>query len=149
MTDRRIVFHSKHLEVMDVRPLDKQSVLALDAVRYVLEKMEGQNDAITLMYDGRIIACMGFWNLLPGVAEVWLIPSVYVKTVPKFFVREVNRYLTQVAETCAWHRAQTVTRSDLFHRRWMKALGFVEEGVMKQYHEKQDYIMSARYFTPG
>jgi hypothetical protein len=139
----------EHINVMDVRPLDRDTVLVLKDVRFVLEHLPEKAEALTLLWDGRIFACMGFWSPLPGMAEVWLIPSIYVKYNALGFVRTVDHYLKIAAETFLWGRVQTVTRMDMFHRRWMESLGFVEEGVMKNYYQGQDYILSARYFNWG
>ena len=144
---KRVLFKVEHLEVMDVRQIELDDLLALDTVRYFLKQMSGRIDAVTWVHKGRIIACAGFFCPLPGTAEVWLIPSVYVKEVPILFVREVRSYLEVLAETFKWNRIQTVTRVDNFHRKWMKVLGFEEEGVMKKYRDGQDYIISARYFN--
>lgn len=146
---RQVQFHVKHLDVMDLRPLDRDSVLALDSVRYILQNLPENSAATTIIWDGRILACAGFWSPFPGMAEVWLIPSIYVNQNKFGFVRIVNRYLEALAFTFKWTRIQTVTRKDQFHRRWMQALKFTEEGVMKNYFQGQDYILSARYFEEG
>lgn len=144
-----IPFHVEHLAVMDVRRQEAETVLTLAPAREALSNIPGNHiaDAITLMYDGRIIACMGYILILPGVVEVWLIPSVYVPKYPKFFIREVKNYLKTTAEVFNWHRAQTDTLDTPEARRWMEAIGFVEEGRKKNYYLGQDYIMSARYFN--
>lgn len=144
---KKVLFHYEHLKLMDLRPQEIESVLTVGTIQQALQAMQGNTDAVTLIYNGRIIACLGFFMLLPGVAEVWLIPSVWVPTVPKLFIQEIRRYLEVTGKTLNWTRAQTVTRHDDFHRRWMKAIGFEEEGLMKKYHMGSDYILSARLFV--
>lgn len=146
---KRIPFDIGHLDLMDIRPLDRDSVVCLDSVRYVLKNLPLRSECVTIIIDGRLIACMGYWSPFDGTAEVWLIPSIYVKEYRFAFVRIVENYLKVLADTFKWSRIQTVTRTDLFHRRWMKALKFEEEGIMRKYFQGEDYIISARYFDWG
>lgn len=143
---KKVLFHYEHLKLMDLRREELESILNIGDIQTVLKQMQGNAEAITLIHNGRIIACMGYFRILPGVAEVWLIPSVYVKTVPKLFIREVRRYLMALSETEHWHRCQTLTRCDSFHRRWMQSIGFIEEGTLHNYHQGENYIISARLF---
>lgn len=141
---RREIFHVKHLEIMEIRNLEKESIMQNSKILEGLQIHSGKMDAITLIHEGRIIACMGFMEILPGIADVWLIPSIYVPKVPKLFLREVRQYLDAVIEALGFHRLQTVGRTDAYHTRWMEYLGFTCEGTMKNYHQKQDYYMWAR-----
>lgn len=145
---KKVHFHIKHLDVMEVKPEFKESVLGLDKVRYVLSTIEGNisSDAITIIEDGRILLAMGYFTILPGVVEVWLLPSIYVEDTPVLFVKEVKNYLEALAQTLKWDRIQTVTQDNPQHRKWMELLGFCEEGIMKKYFLGKDYIMSARCF---
>ena len=143
---KRVLFNIKHLDVMYLQE-EYVPLLDFNGVRFILEKLPLPGaDGLTLMIEGRIICCFGYMQLLPGVAEVWLLPSIYTKEYPIPFVREVNGYLESTAQVLNWHRIQTVTQNIATHRKWMTALGFVEEGILKLYYEKKDYIMSARYF---
>lgn len=143
----RIPFHVEHLNLLKSDDEYKDSLLSFDHVRAVLANLPGspKADAVTFMCDGRVFACMGFWTISPGVVEVWLFPSIYVREHPIPFVRTVTNYIDALAKTFDWHRVQTVTKMDSKHRDWMKTLGFVEEGVMKAFYKKQDFVMSARY----
>lgn len=143
---RREMFHVQHLKLMDLRPIDEEILFKLDGVRFNLQKAQENGLAMTLMYDGRVVACMGFFELMPGVAEGWILPSIYVKNIPKLFAREVKWYIKQMAKTFQWHRVQTISRPDAVDQRWMQFLGFEQEGVMKKYCQKQDFILSAQYF---
>lgn len=147
----RILFHPNHLDLIRLKPEYQNSVLNLESAKIALNNIPGGElgDALTLMVDGRIIACFGYFLILPGVVQVWLLPSIYLEQQSMTFVRVVRRYLEQTAEVFNWHRIQTVTKVDDKHRKWMKVLGFEEEGVMKKYFNNEDYIMSARYFERG
>jgi hypothetical protein len=143
---KRVLFNINHLDIFDLQE-EYRPLLSFSGVRFVLDKLPLPGaDALSLVVDGRILCCFGYIQLLPGVAEVWLLPSIYAKDHPVALVKEVNGYLESTAKVLGWHRIQTVTQCIYQHRKWMQVLGFVEEGVMKQYLDKKDYIMSARYF---
>lgn len=149
MVERKL-FHVSHLDLIQVKP-EYRELLNSDKVKFVLSNIPGgeQGDALTVMIDGRVVACFGYFLILPGVVEVWLLPSVYVHDHAIIFVKLVRRYLEQTANVFGWHRIQTVTKATSEHRRWMNVLGFCEEGIMKKYLNKEDYVMSARYFERG
>ena len=143
---KRVLFKYDHLELLDLQE-EYKPMLDMDGVRFILKQLPQPNaDGLTLMVDGIVVCCFGYIQLLPGVAEVWLLPSVYMRDHSISVVREVKGYLDSTAEVRGWHRIQTVTRDILEHRKWMGVLGFVEEGTMKRYYKKEDYIISARYF---
>lgn len=144
---KRVLFNKHHLELMEIQE-EFKPLLQLDGVRFVLDRIPLPGaDGLTLMCNGQILVCFGYIHIVPGVVEVWLFPSVYVQKYPLTLVTEVIGYLESTAKVLNWHRVQTVTQDNAQHRKWMKTLGFVEEGLMKYYLNKQDYVMSARYFV--
>lgn len=147
----RVTFHPKHLDILQIQDEYRNTVLNLDNAKTLLNNIPGgeQGEALTLMIDGRILACCGYFLVLPGVAQVWVLPSIYVHDHSLIFVRVIDRYLKSLFKTFDWHRMQTVTEVNDKHRRWMKVLGFKEEGIMEQYFNGRDYIMSARLLKKG
>jgi len=145
---KTIPFNIEHLNLLASVDGQHLELLALDNVKYALANLPGapKAEAVTLIVEDRILACFGFTLITPGVVDVWLFPSVYVKDNAIGFVRTVNNYLEVTSKVFGWHRAQSLTRVDSIHRKWMQTLGFVEEGVMRKYYKKQDFIISARYF---
>jgi hypothetical protein len=143
---KRVLFNKSHLDIIDLQE-EFKPILGLEGIRFILDKLPLPGaDGVTLTCDGKILCCFGFITRVPGVVEVWLFPSIYVRDHSIVFVREINGYIESTAQVLNWHRVQTLTPDNLLHRKWMRILGFVEEGTMRKYHEKKDYIMSARYF---
>lgn len=147
----RVLFHPKHLDLLNIKEEWKKTVLNLDRAKMILGNIPGgeAGDALTLVIDGRVIACFGYFLVFPGVVEVWLIPSIHIDKYSLTFVRIVRRYLDQTAALFQWHRIQTVTEMDGRHRKWMKVLGFKEEGILEKYFNHKDYVISARLFERG
>lgn len=143
-----IQFHPKHLEVAMVRDLEQQTVMRIgDAYARFEALAERSKQAVTVMHDGRILACCGFFEAWKGVCEVWLVPTIYVPKYPILFARTMKGYVESIAKTFDYHRVQTIAAADELHDRWMGWLGFECEGVLRQYTEqKQDYKLHARLF---
>lgn len=143
----RVVFHVKHLEVA---ALDLREFSGIGYSPDVLEKIEGMASigvAMTLMYDGRIVGFTGYFQLWPGVAEVWLIPTKYVKDRPLLLVRTLKRYIEGIVENLKLHRIQTTSIDDQRHNRFLEVLGFESEGVAKDYIRRgSDHRYWARRF---
>lgn len=99
----------------------------------------------TFVRDGRILCCAGFSMLWPGVADGWIIPSIYIKDAPISFCKFIKNYINTIMKTFNCHRFQTTSFDDPFHERWMKWLGFEKEGTMRKYtHDQQNHCIYAR-----
>lgn len=144
---RRLMFHVTHLDVMD-KKLEFDCLLREERVRYYLANIPHNEvaDGITLLVDGRVFLSMGFFQIIPGEAEVWLFPSIYVEKQPLLFIKEVKSYLDILSKMFSWQRVRTVTRIDPQHRKWMHLLGFVEEGIIDNYFQGESYIVSSKSF---
>jgi RimJ/RimL family protein N-acetyltransferase len=144
---KQIIFKPEHLEVADIRPLESNGILNLPETQTRLEKLSQIGDATTLIYDGRIIGFTGFLEIWPGVAEIWLIPTIYIQTASLTVARLLKNYVKVLAKTFKLHRLQTVAPDDELHNRWMSWLGFQEEGLLRQYSQfKMDYKQWARVY---
>lgn len=110
----------------------------------MLEMLEG-GIASTALADGRIICAYGINPYLEGVADIWLLPSVFVETKEAMRVaRGAKEWLEQMREDLALHRMETTCLADELHDRWMTFLGFECEGVKRQYFGGKDYKMWGR-----
>lgn len=141
-------FHPKHLEVMDVRADDSDLFAGFkteEGMQRVEQMAAISVQAVTFFVDGRVLFCAGFCNLWPGVFEVWMLPSIYIKKHSVYFARLMRRYLDGIQEDFKAHRIQTTSFDDPFHEKWMKFLGFEWEGRMKKFtHDKRTMVMYGR-----
>lgn len=143
-----IMFHPKHLEVARVREHELATIFGMPNAYAFMENLANTSkQAGTFMYDGRVITCAGFVEMWPGVAEVWQIPTEYVKLAPVLFSKTLKNYVEMIAEQFKYHRLQTHSPADEMHDRWMQWLGFIDEGTLQMYtHQKQNYRLWARTF---
>lgn len=146
--EKLLPFELSHLDLIEIREVELQSAFILpDAKERMRRMLSSTLEAGTFMMDGRIIFAAGVAQLWPGVLEGWIIPSVYVPDYSVWFVKKIKGYFEAFAETFNCHRFQTVSLNDAFHDRWMDAIGFTKEGILKNYdHNKRDYAMYARIF---
>lgn len=102
--------------------------------------------AVSIMADGRLIACGGVLSIGPGIGYAWMFGSIHLRQHILWFVNELNNWLASISQTLDLHRLQTVCHvDDAQGIKWVESLGFVAEGTLKQYDAKRgDYIMYAR-----
>jgi hypothetical protein len=141
-------FHPNHLEVMDVREMDA-ALFGSFKTKEGFDRIKSFGDtsiqAATFHYDGRILFIAGFFQLWPGVYEVWLLPSKHIGTAPRSFARLIRRYIDRIWEDFKAHRIQTTSFHDAFHARWMEFLGFESEGVLRKFTQDQrDMVQYSR-----
>lgn len=144
-----VAFHERHLELLEMRETEKiLGCFALgDAFERITRLAKESVQAATFLYDGRVIFCAGFFQLWPGVIEVWMIPSVHLKNCPVYFAKTIKRYVVNIAQDFKVHRMQTTSYDDAFHERWMGFLGFTKEATMKNFtFDKNSMCLYARYF---
>ena len=138
-----IPFIPAHVDLMDVRQseLDGIGSNCLDRYKLLAENAVG----FTLIHDGRIIMAFGYYELWPGVMEIWVIPSAYTHQYPNTVARTMLRYMASFIASHKPHRLQTAALDDDFHSRFMEFMGFVKEGTMEQYSvDKKRYNMWAK-----
>ncbi len=87
----------------------------------------------THMLDGRILYISGYYQVLPGVLEVFMHPSIYVKDHPITVIRDVRWWLKYMTDEHRARRLQTWGADTPESERWLTALGFVKEGVLDSY----------------
>jgi len=141
-----VPFHPKHLEVMDLRDLEKNTIFKLENIYELVDQAHRASvESGTFMFDGRLLFCAGFTQLWAGVADGWIIPSRYAAEAPMVYTRYMKRYLDSLMTSFKLHRFQTVAVEDKPHRRWMKFLGFKPEGLMEKYTtDRRDFRLHAR-----
>jgi len=141
-----VEFHPNHVEVMEVRSIEALGIMQMEDAHDRLEQLSKNSlDAQTFLHDGRVIFCAGYVQLWPGVIEVWMIPSIYVKTITLSFCKLLKAYVNDIMEKHNCHRLQTTAPNDAEHDKWMKFLGFEKEGVLRKYtYSYEDYSMHAK-----
>ena len=138
-----IPFKAEHIECMDVRDYEAKTVCSMPQFEAAVKQWEDSKCSATVVFDGRILAIIGYMVLWQGVCEVYILPSKYLSDYPHAFARCLRRVLTSGAFN-NFHRVQLRALKDDLHSRVNRFLGFVKEGVLKKYDsEGNDFVMWA------
>ncbi len=86
-----------------------------------------------MLYKGKILCILGFYQLFPGVLNVWIFPSIYAAQHPTVFLRAAKRFTQGIFRDMDCHRVQSLAISDPLHTDWMRFLGFRYEGTLESY----------------
>lgn len=140
-----IPFKLAHIECMDVRDYEVANTLSLKNSQIAFKIFEDNKNCGTILHDGRILGVMGFYELWPGVCELFILPSKYLHEYPIQFARCVKRVVNSGVFD-SYHRVQIQALDDDLHNRWLSFLQFSLEGVLKKYDSQgNDYKIWARY----
>lgn len=100
--------------------------------------------------DGRPIAVMGFMARHPGICEMFAYGTDAFSRVALTLTRYGLRVMKPAMLAAGLHRAECKSRFDHTDaHRWLEALGFRREGVLKAYgSDRADYVQFAATAEP-
>ena len=141
MNDVKVIpFDVEHIKLMDIREHELFGILSLDSMVSRLKALQSLGEGGTLIYQGVILGALGFYEMWPGVCEVWVIPSIHIPKYSKIFAKKVKTYLQMLQKVKQFHRIQVIALDNNQHERWLQWLGFESEGVLLKYSmKKQNY----------
>lgn len=139
---KRVEGSSGYLRLMHLRPLEIEE---FNGCREAIEDMISLSKSVALLHGDMPVSLQGFYEFMPGILQVWAIPSTNIHIHLKEYIR-VYRDLMQIyfEEDSKIRRVQTWSVDDDLHNRWMEHVGFECEGTMKNFsHTGRDYKMWA------
>jgi hypothetical protein len=96
-------------------------------------------------YDGQPLFIGGYCEVAPGVVQVFCIPDRRIYANPKAFFKCVIFWRDWMQARSWCQRLQTHSLPTTLIDRWMGAIGFVCEGLAKEYNGTgQDYNLWSR-----
>lgn len=133
---------------LDYRDADAMYFGTYDATVAYIEALQAAGPAITIVYQGKIAACWGFAQIVPGVYEAWCLGSKLFNKYPVATTRTGKFVIEHGAKYLSAHRIQvTVHDENQVAKNWASVLQFNYEGLMKQFgHDKASYVMYAKYY---
>jgi hypothetical protein len=143
-----VPFHWAHPYAMDLREFDKRAFDNIPNYQDMLKAFQAEGGAVTALWRGKIIACLGCNNMWPGVSEAWMITSIEFPNISVTVTRAAIRYFNKIAIEHKLKRLQiTVDVENELAMRWAKMLKFTPEGVMRKYGAGGiDHMMFARIY---
>lgn len=109
----------------------------------IIDALDGSISEIAIV-DGVPVCAYGIAPYLGDLAEIWLIPSIYVETHAVKVAKGARKWIDEMREDLGIRRMETLCLSDDLHDRWMTFMGFECEGVKRQYFNGADYKMWGR-----
>ena len=89
-------------------------------------------NAVVIVVDGEPIGAGGVQTLYPGVGEAWsMLSAEVVSAHPMAISRFAIRWLDMLQETKGFVRVQSLCEDSEKNLNWLKVLGFIPEGLMK------------------
>lgn len=142
-----VPFKAEHIDLLHIRAHELSTVFKLANSHDGLEILEQLHTSWTVLYDGRVLGVIGYFEMWPGVFEAFLIPSKYLGKYSVPFARIAKKHFDTLAEVRKCHRVQAIALNDDLHDRWLTFLGFSSEGILREYNiERKDYKMWARLY---
>jgi len=133
MNSYLVPFQVEHLDNFQMRESEVARFQADPKGGSKIEALTVYGMGATIFYKGLIIGIIGYYEMWPGVIEIWAFPSIHVTAHSMVYLRHCKRYVELVERTYSPHRLQTCSYADDIHTRWMEFLGFHEEGTLKKY----------------
>lgn len=122
-----------HFDLLELRDHEANS-MAADPLSGVAAKQLIENSICSsMLYNGKLLCILGFYQLFPGVLNVWIFPSIHAAQHPTVFLRAARRFTQGIFRDIDCHRVQSLAVDDQLHHDWMTFLGFKEEGLLEQY----------------
>lgn len=87
---------------------------------------------VTISY--KVVAVFGVTMIWPGCAEVWALVSDDLKTIPFWLHKKILNGIKFYETNLKLRRLQATVKVDFeMGHKWIKALGFKEEGILREY----------------
>lgn len=144
-------FEASDLAYILPRPHDVRLAAALPDILERVKEQAKLGPAMTGLYDGVPVFCGGIVVLWPGVGEGWLYVSEQVAGHRLSFHRAVREWIGRLCADWKLHRLQVAIPDwNGMSCRWIKRLGFAEEGPMRGYGpDGSTFIRYAMYSVEG
>jgi len=121
-------FREGHADIFQCNPEDLQQF------RNMLPMMSGlgqREQCGSHIVDGRIIYIGGWYDTAPGVAELFIYPSIYTKEYLREYLTDAKWWVQDLKSK--YHRVQCWGDDTEVSKRWLSHLGFVYEGTLRSY----------------
>lgn len=137
-----------HLYMCELNEFDRDNLELFEGYRDYLQAYAEAGIAYSAVVEGEIYAMFGVFQLWPGTAEAWLIPSRKIDRKAIALHRGSLAFFEHAANEMHIKRLQfTVHTRNERADRWAQRCYFKREGLLRNYGpDGSDYFMYARIF---
>lgn len=124
-------FKREHLDALTLQPMQQYMRPFLMRDDY-LSFYESQ-ESYTAIIDGRVVGCGGFMEMWPGRVQIW---SLLARDIGPRGMLQVHNAVKRGIAMRTEHRIEAMCDPAFENaQRWLHALGFEREGLMRKYTE--------------
>lgn len=128
---KAITFKPGHLDFLEPHPLFAGEQ---DLLERTVNVAQSSVNSLTLLWEGKVLAVVGFQSWWRGVAEFWSVSSHYINKCPKSYISFLNKLIEIQMKAFNLTRAQIGLSHNFQDRaKWANLLGFEYEATLKKY----------------
>lgn len=136
------------MDALLMRPREEEIFKVVDKEMDRLIKDNHKGCSFTGFTEDRIIGCAGILPLWDGVGHAWVVMSRDYKKHRIWIHKQVRDMFFKIAVGKKFRRVQANVQCDFYDAvRWIEALGFKPESILRQYGpDGKDHYMYTRFF---
>jgi len=142
-----VPFKSYLLNLMDLHEHDRKHLTEMPNYAEFLDFAAQTGYGYTVLDGGKPVLCFGVAPQWYGVAELWMIPDMYLVSKHKIkFHKGAKKFMDLIMEELNLHRIHvTVLASNIRAIKWIESISFKREGVLKKYtFDQKDMIIYSK-----
>lgn len=140
-----IPYKPDHFDLLEIREREVRTMQIIGHGKERMNALSQMGTCFIMMFDGRVLGAVGWFEFWPGVCELFVLPSIYLPKAGIVFAKAMKKHLHSFEKIKRFRRIQVTAVKDMVHIRWLTWLGFVTEGVLKNYGPNgEDFMMWAR-----
>lgn len=140
-----VVYKPDHFDLLEIREREVGSMGIIGKAKEKMAALSQVGNCFTMIFDGKILGVVGWFELWPGVCELFVLPTIHLPGAGRVFAKAMKKYLFSFEKVKNARRIQITSVKDELHIRWLTWLGFTIEGTLKQYGPNgEDFLMWAR-----
>lgn len=142
---RIIPYRPDYFDLLEIREREIQSMGVIGDAKKRMDVLSQTGNCFIMLFDGRLLGVVGWFEFWPGVCEVFVLPTIYMSKAGLVFARAIKKHLYNLEKVKKFQRIQVMAVKDKRHTRWLTWLGFNIEGTLKKYGPNgEDFLMWAR-----
>ena len=144
---KTVPFQPEHATLLVAQDEQLAEAMLMDKITPVeWAAVAAKGPTISAFRDSELLCCCGLSPVWPGRAEAWMVMTNAVDPAGLTFIhRQALEVLDEWQLDDTFHRLEATAKLGFRQaHRWLGMLKFVQEGVMKDYFNGQDYALYAR-----